>query len=48
MKRIREVKRRKSGERNGDLYLALELGNTKWKLAFSGGETWANSIPGNM
>ena len=38
MKRTQEVKRSESGERNCNLYLAFELGNTKWKLAFSDGE----------
>jgi transposase len=32
------VKRSESGERNYNLYLAFELGNAKWKLAFSDGE----------
>jgi len=38
MKRAQEVKRSESVEKRGDLYLAFELGNTKWKLAFSDGE----------
>jgi hypothetical protein len=38
MKRTQEVKRSENEERNGKLYLAFELGNTKWKLAFSDGE----------
>ena len=35
MKRAQEVKRDESGDRNSNLYLAFELGNTKWKLVFS-------------
>jgi len=38
MKRIGEMRRSESEERRGDLYLALELGNAKWKLVFSDGE----------
>jgi transposase len=38
MKRAQEMKRKESGERNGNLYLAFELGKGKWKLAFSDGE----------
>ena len=38
MKRTQEMKKGVSGERNSNLYLAFELGNTKWKLAFSDGE----------
>ncbi len=38
MRRTREVVRTESGERKAKLYLAFELGNTKWKLAFSDGE----------
>ena len=38
MKRTREVKRSENEERKGNLYVAFELGNTKWKLAFSDGE----------
>ena len=37
MKRTKEVKRRERCERNCNLYLAFDLGNTKWKLAFSEG-----------
>jgi len=38
MEKAQEMKRTESGERNCNLYLAFELGNTKWKLAFSDGE----------
>lgn len=38
MKRAQEMKRSESAEKSGNLYLAFELGNTKWKLAFSDGE----------
>ncbi len=38
MKRTGEMRRGESGERRGNLYLAFELGNAKWKLAFSDGE----------
>lgn len=38
MKRTQEMKRGESGERYCNLYLAFELGDTKWKLAFSDGE----------
>ncbi len=38
MKRAQEVKRSEVEERNCRLYLAFELGNTKWKLAFRDGE----------
>ncbi len=38
MRRAQEVKRKESGKRNGNLYLAFELGNTKWKLALCDGE----------
>ncbi len=38
MKRAQEVKRSEVEERNCRLYLAFELANTKWKLAFSDGE----------
>ena len=38
MKRTQEMKSGESGERDCNLYLAFELGNTKWKLAFRDGE----------
>ncbi len=38
MKRVRKMRGSESGERKGNLYLAFELGNAKWKLAFSDGE----------
>jgi len=54
MKRAQEMKRREDEERNGNIYVAFELGNTKRKLAFSGvrvgvgqvGITWLVSLPG--
>jgi transposase len=38
VKRALEMKRSESEEKNGKLYLAFGLGNTKWKVAFSDGE----------
>ena len=38
MKRTQEMKSGESGEMDCNLYLAFELGNTKWKLAFRDGE----------